>query len=298
MKKMRCPDCIAKKTPKISKLNRQSSIQKYGSYRRKSDSRIIQRFLCKSCQSTFSNAINDPAYYHKKRRVNYILKGLLASSVSLRRSAKLLGISRTTVARKLIFLGKLCREEQANFLKHASQNVDKIQFDELQTIEHSKCKPLSVATVVSVSDRKILGVGVATMPATGYLAKIARKKYGKRKDQRQEVLMGLFKKLSKTLSKNLIIYSDKHPYYRLIITRYFPTGIYHQIKGIQATVSGQGELKKNAKDPLFCINHTLAMFRANINRLIRKTWCTTKDPARLADHLAIYISIHNSLLTA
>ena len=294
---MRCPECTEQKHPELVLDMEGSDVQKYGSYRRKSDSRTIQRFYCKSCQSTFSNATKDPAYYHKKRRINHTLKVLLASSMSKRRAAKLLNVSRTTIARKLIYLGSLCREENDAFLDSISHEVDQIQFDELQTIEHTKCKPLSIATVVSVRDRKILGFGVATMPATGYLAAVSRRKYGKRRDQRQDVLRGLFKKISEKLTHNPTLYSDKHPYYKPIINRYFPNSTYHQIKGIQATVNGQGELKKNARDPLFCINHTLAMLRANINRLIRRTWCTTKDPARLADHLAIYVSVHNSLLT-
>ena len=71
----------------------------------------------------------------------------------------------------------------------------------------------------------------------------------------------------------------------------------NQIKGSKCCVAGQGELKKRGKDPLFYINHTLAMCRANINRLIRKTWCTTKDPAQLVYHLAIYMHVHNIYLT-
>lgn len=46
-------------------------------------------------------------------------------------------------------------------------------------------------------------------------------------------------------------------------------------------------------DPIFSINHSLASLRANINRLIRQTWCTTKRPDRLAAHLHLYVSYHN-----
>jgi hypothetical protein len=38
------------------------------------------------------------------------------------------------------------------------------------------------------------------------------------------------------------------------------------------------------------------MTRANVNRLFRKTWCTTKLPKRLADHFAIYAVYHNEML--
>jgi hypothetical protein len=39
------------------------------------------------------------------------------------------------------------------------------------------------------------------------------------------------------------------------------------------------------------------MLRANMNRLFRKTWCTTKTPAGLIDHLSLYVGYHNRVLT-
>ena len=287
---MRCPVCRGN--------NSGGSTKKYGSYRRKSDSRVIQRYYCKICQKTYSLALNDPAYNHKKRRINYPLRQLLASCVSQRRAALILGVTRRTVARKLIYLGNLCRDEHRSYLESREQQVENIQFDELQTIEHSKCKPLSVAVAVSVSDRKILGMEVSSMPATGHLAKFSRRKYGRRPDHRQRGLKRLFTTISPTLSANPTIRSDEHPYYKPIVTKLISKAIYKQTKGVSSAITGQGELKKQRRDPLFYINHTLAMLRANINRLVRKTWCTTKDPRRLADHLAIYMQVHNSLLTA
>jgi hypothetical protein len=38
------------------------------------------------------------------------------------------------------------------------------------------------------------------------------------------------------------------------------------------------------------------MLRANINRLFRRTWCTTKKPERLEQHLAVYMDFHNRVL--
>ena len=71
-----------------------------------------------------------------------------------------------------------------------------------------------------------------------------------------------------------------------------------QYKGEKSRSYGQGELKKTKNDPLFSINHTFAMLRANINRLIRRSWCSTKKIQGLTDHLAIYAWVHNSQLTA
>ena len=118
----------------------------------------------------------------------------------MRRAAKLLGVSRTTIARKLIYLGHVCKREHHDFLNRYDCDINTIQFDELQTIEHTKCKPLSVAVVIVPDTRKILGFEVASMPATGHLAATSRKKYGLRPDHRRKHLRRLFKQIE---SKNL-----------------------------------------------------------------------------------------------
>ncbi|MBU6155196.1 MAG: hypothetical protein KGP28_12905, partial [Bdellovibrionales bacterium] len=50
--------------------------------------------------------------------------------------------------------------------------------------------------------------------------------------------------------------------------------------------------------PIFSLNHTCAMLRANLNRLFRRTWCTTKTIQGLIDHLSIYVAFHNRRLTS
>ena len=214
----------------------------------------------------------------------------------MRRVAINLGISRTTVTRKLQFLGKQALIKHEKEIKNQKVTCKTIQFDELQTIEHTKCKPLSVAVAVEEGSRKICGFTVSSMPATGHLAKISYKKYGYRPDNRMQGLMNLFEQIKPLVSSKTTFKSDEHPYYKPLVNHCFPSSPYIQTKGCKATISGQGELKKQFRDPLFHINHTLAMLRANINRLIRRTWCTTKDPARLVYHLAIYMSVHNTLL--
>lgn len=294
---MNCPNCNGSYQSTKSK-NPNYSVKKRGTFFRKSDSRTIQRFLCKRCEITFSTTLNDPARMQKKRRENAPLFSLLSSGISQRRAALILKINRKTVARKLQYLSGLAREELEHFLRKNNGRFEAVQFDELQTIEHTKCKPLSVALAVTKHSRKILGVAVSKMPATGHLAKISRKKYGFRPDERRKGLNQLFMKINPALRKTVSLESDEHPYYLPVVNRHCPEGNYTQYKGEKGAISGQGELKKVGRDPLFYINHTLAMLRANINRLIRKTWYSTKIPARLLDHLYIYIAFHNRLLTA
>ncbi len=267
-----------------------------GTYYRKDDSKIIQRLCCKTCGTRFSSATFNPTYRQKKRRVNPLILKLLSSGVSIRRSAILLGINRKTVERKLPFLAERCRRLQNREMQKLKGRVFNIQIDDLITKENSKLKPLSVSIAVDDDRRLILGAEVSRIPAFGHLAKLGVKKYGPRKDEHYDGLTRLFQKISPIVSEEVQIKSDEHQRYPGFISAYLPKAKHLTFPSERGCVAGLGELKKIHFDPLFIINHTCAMLRANINRLIRKTWCTTKDPKRLKDHLDLFIYFYNQNL--
>ena len=277
----RCPHCQADK----------SEFSKFGHFVRRSDRKIIQRFRCKQCLKTFSNASFQSCYRQNKRQINPVIEKLLVSCVSQRRIAKLLNISRTTVVRKFQFLGIQARQKNLKTLR--SSQIQSFQFDDLETFEHSKCKPISVIMAVENKTRKILGFRTSTMAAKGLLAKIAKKKYGFRKDTRSQGRKSLFQEIQPQVSPEAEIWSDKSPHYPDDVKKYFPQARHKTSKGRRGCVVGQGELKSGGYDPLFTLNHTFAMLRANINRLVRKTWCTSKKIENLALHIEIYVSWHN-----
>ena len=168
-----------------------------------------------------------------------------------------------------------------------------IEFDDLETFEHTKCKPLSITLAVESNTRRILSFHVAQMPAKGPLAAISRKKYGLRKDMRKLGRIELFKELLPLVRPTAIIKSDQNPHYAAEVKKFFPLADHQTFKGRKSAVTGQGELKKIGFDPIFSLNHTCAMLRANINRLFRRTWCTTKKMDCLYAHVAIYALFHN-----
>lgn len=275
-------------------------ISKSGFYHRPSDGRDVQRFQCKDCGKRFSTATGTPACGQNKRRLNFQIQELLCSTMSQNRMAKILNTTRKTVVRKLIFLAKVCEVKNATHLALQAAH-SRIQFDELETIEHTKCKPLSVALAVDANTRMILGFEVSVMPASGRLAEISRNKYGHRPDERRQGLAALLDKLRDQCSDYVHLQSDMCPRYASIVKKSFAKspGIhvnYKQFKGAEGSDSGQGELKKLRFDPLFTQNHTFAQLRGDISRLIRKTWCTTKKVRFLRYHLEVYMYYHNKFL--
>ncbi len=277
------------------------SIVRKGTFFRASDGKYIARFLCRSCKRSFSNARNSPCYWQKKRKLNKPILELLVSGVSQRRAARILRINRKTVVRKLLFLAHqatLSQQELLDSFRNSEHKVMSVQFDEMETFERSKCLPLSIPLIVEAKSRKILGFSVAQMPAKGPLAEISRKKYGKREDHRPNAVDSLLSELSGVIHPKAQMLSDQNPKYPNWVRRHFPLLTHKAVKGRRGCIVGQGELKKIGNDPLFDLNHTCAMLRANVNRLFRRTWCTTKRPDRLEAHLAIYIAYHNEVLTA
>ncbi len=271
-----------------------------GFFYRKSDSTRVRRFRCLICKRSTSVATTNSCYRQKKRQVNEPLRRLLVSGVSQRRSARILRVTRKTVERKFRFLAEQARVDQCQFRESFLQRsppLSSIQFDELETVERSKCLPLSVALAVSHPARKILGFRVSSMPAKGHLAKISVQKYGFRADHRARGLRELFTEISPLLHPRAEILSDQCPRYPLVVAELLPEARHATVLSRRGCVAGQGELKKIGFDPLFSLNHTCAMLRANINRLFRRTWCTSKRADRLADHIALYVQAHNRELT-
>lgn len=287
-----CPYC-SYEAIKGSKL--EFPIKKAGFYYRSSDRKTVQRYKCKVCWNYFSCSTLGFSYHQKKRHLNYDIERHLAASVSLRETARMLGINRKTVARKLRVRGSICRRKLICW--NLSQPKAKaIQFDDMETFEHTKCKPIAISLAVEEKTRRILDFQICAQPAKGLLAKKSVLKYGKRSDERPFYRLKLFKNLKGMVIGEVHIKTDQSTHYVKDIRRVFPQCTHTAFKGRKACVVGQGELKSGGFDPLFSLNHTAAMARYKISRLVRKTWCTTKSIEQLRNHFAIMALHHNQRL--
>src|SRR3954467_14664078 len=89
---MQCPHCGS----------REDCIKK-GSFQRKTGlSATVARFYCKRCRRNASTQTGTVAAGHRRPELNRPVYLLLGSGVSQRRTARLLGTTQTTIARKLV----------------------------------------------------------------------------------------------------------------------------------------------------------------------------------------------------
>ena len=64
-------------------------------------------------------------------------------------------MNRKTLVRKFRFMAEQARIQQARWLREVSESpLMEVQFDDLETSEHTKCKPLSVALAVEPHQEK------------------------------------------------------------------------------------------------------------------------------------------------
>lgn len=252
-----------------------------------------RRYFCKTCQRYFSNQTTHSTYYQRRPDLNEKVFLLLVSGNTQMRSAQLLKCSPTTIARKLIWLSKYKKS-------YPQSSVNHIQIDEMESIEHTKLKPLTIPLCVS-DEFQILGIEVGKIPAKGHYAELSRKKYGARTNEREIVFRKLLTNLRDQIRINPItITTDSHPLYANLIKEYFPDANHIQVvartmKEKKRELIHQKVFKK-VFDPLFALNQRCAKIRSDVRRMTRRSWCTTKKIENLKRHLELYQIYNNACL--
>lgn len=202
--------------------------------------------------------------------------------------AKLLHCNIKTIARKLIFIALQARDyhyEEMVFKGKLSTTC--AQFDEMETFDHTRMKPLSIAIAVRAKTGQIIDAKVGEMNCHGKLASKAQAKYGFRRDTRAVACEETLKTLSKCQRPfdPMTIFSDAKSAYPGLILKVMP-------KAIHAPVLSRA-VKAGMTSPLFTLNDTAAKIRNDMSRMARKTWVTTKAVWALKAHLYLYIAWNN-----
>ena len=214
--------------------------------------------------------------------------------MSLRRTAKNLNVSFMTVYKRFLWLSEVAQNKQAQFL-NSLHDVQEIYLDEMESIEHTKLKPVTIPLIVDQNQR-ILGVSTGVLPAKGLLAEVSVKKYGKRVCESEQKIEQILKELPKNITPQ-IVKSDGKVLYKKMIQKKWKNVLHEAYIRKSDKQIEQPHLKQEKKryDPMFAINQRCAKLRADVNRLIRRSWSTTKRVENLEKHLFIYCCYNNGI---
>lgn len=261
----------------------------HGKFYRKDTHSVVKRYKCKACGKTSSSRTRAIDRYQKKSHLNNMIAKLLCNRGTLRGIADSLGVSYSTVVRKFYWLA------EHNKNPRRCGNFTKLWFDEMETFEHSKLRPLGVALAVD-ENYKIQQAIVGSLPAKGHLASISLKKYGYRENESNKICQLALSRIA-LYANPQEIYTDKKTSYRSIIKKQFKHCRHIQILS-EKNESIEQRYGQKKFQHLFPVNQRSGQLRDKISRLTRRSWITTKKAENLQKHLDIFIAYQNGCLVS
>jgi transposase-like protein len=269
-----------------------------GRYARRCDGRSVPRFTCLECHRTFSSQTFRLDYRLRKPKLHLELFDDFVSKSTMRQSSRMLKCRRKTVAHRLALLGEHCRRFHEAALERARKSGGiggAFQLDELETFEHSRrLKPVTVPFLIERSSYFVVHAATAPLPARGGLSPRWRKKkemleavLGRRRSGSVAAVRECFERLDALhpRAQSVAVSTDRKKSYCPTLRRVFGARMQHAQHSSTAV--------RNYKNPLFPINHTFAMLRDGVSRLVRRNWGAAKLRERLERHLWIWIAYRN-----
>ena len=270
-----------------------------GKYRRACDARRVQRFRCLACRRRFSAQSFRLDYRQRKPRINAAVLGCFVSKVNHRQAARILHVDRKTIERRLHLWGPTLQHYHQGWLTRARLQgglSGTWTLDEQESFEQDRrLQPLTLPILVHWKTFFVLHAATAPLPARGGLSPLdeARKRERElRLGRRQSGSTAAVEECLKVwrgvhaprASANWI--TDRKTSYPALFKRYFG-----EVFGSHVRIASSDT--RNRKNPMFPINHTLAMLREHVSRLARRTWAVSKRRTRLENHLWIWIVWRN-----
>ena len=271
-----------------------------GFFRRKVDGRRVQRFLCLTCRHSFSTQSFRLDYRLRLPRLHHAVFCLLVSKVTLRQSARLLGVRRKTVTHRFALLADHARafhRERLERLREKGGLCGPFQLDELETFETSRrLKPVTVPVLIEEKSWFVVHCEAAPLaprrPLKPHLeARLAEieKVEGKRRSGSTPAVRRSFARLVELVPRRAAVKvtTDRKSSYRTALRRLLGERVRH--------VRVSSKQKRDVRNPLFRINVTLAMLRDGVSRLVRRSWGAAKQRAWLERHLWVWVAWRNYL---
>jgi transposase-like protein len=270
-----------------------------GYYLRKCDGRNVQRYQCLTCQRAFSQQTFRTDYRWHLPGLHFRVFEGLVSKTSLRQMARILGVRRTTVERRFVRLGLQAKTFHMAMLERSSKRggINGIfQLDEQETFEKDRrLRPITLSVLIERSSYFVVHGKAAPLASRGNLSNFKKqqracleKNEGRRKSGSKEAVLSCFCALRQAHRNGVGIdlQTDKKSSYN----RLFKKAVGDQFASHQTVSSraprGYGSL-------LFPINHTLAMMRDGISRLVRRSWCASKLRSKLELHFWVWAVYRN-----
>jgi hypothetical protein len=204
-------------------------------------------------------------------------------------------MNKKTVVRKIRFLARKARTMHEQKLDNHEIKTFQIQFDEMETFEHTRKKPISIAVAVECYyDKKtqkyrtgrIIDAVAAQMYYKSLNAPKAKELYGIREDRSAEARSYVAESMKKAaIVPDIKILTDGKTDYKTLFADMMPES--------KHIIISRADNSGTELDKMFSLNHTCSRIRHDMSRMARQSWVTTKKIKGLQDHLDLYIAYFN-----
>lgn len=263
---MKCPKCQNK------------NLRKRGSM--KSKRGATQRYECKSCHKTFTKRTGTLNYRKRKQELRDRITTLYCEGMSLRAICRVLNIHRKTATKYFIENSGKAWSNNMRRLRQGGIITRYVQFDEMETFEWTKKRPLGVQISIRAKTGEIIHTKVCKIPVKALsVSKDYINKWNKQVNRRPAIAELLWN-TKHALSKDFAtIACDGARLPAKIAEDVF----FDKQFNVVATKA------RNKK-----IDLTFLKMRQDISRLRRRTLATTKHRKNLQKHLDLYTDYHNT----
>jgi len=194
-------------------------------------------------------------------------------------------------------MGRICLEYHQIQLNNHRGKIDGVfQLDELESFETDRLtRPVTVPVLIERKSYFILHTEAAPMGPRGRLHPAAQKRketdekiFGKRRSGSRQAVKRTLELLRELMPEGslLNLQTDRKTTYRSLARSTFA-------KRLGSHVRESSRRRRDYGNVLFPINHTLAMMRDGISRLVRRSWGASKQRERLENHMAIWVAYRN-----
>ena len=250
--------------------------RKKGYRRPKHNRKPVPRYQCKACGTYFCATQTKAIRQHHRPDLNQQVFALAVSGVSMRRMECLLGVSKRTIARKILHLAKEAQKHHTAFLADKSNHTSHAMMDELETFIHARWKQVAVPVVIRAKNGHILAFDVCQKPTNQ-----PRVNNAWSIDHRPQVVPRVIHAASVAFKPGATLTTDGSSSYPKWV-RTVGAPVQHKVQ--------HSPIGNTDYDPLFAINVLFAKMRNDLARLGRKTWTTSKTIAALRNHLWLYVA--------
>lgn len=270
-----------------------------GFYRRRCDGRRVQRFRCLVCERRFSSQTFRFNFRWHQPRLHLTVFDLLVSKVTLRRMARMLGVSRVTIERRLERLGGFCKSFHQKALSRMAGRgglTGTFQLDELETFETDRLlKPVTMPVLIERSSSFVVTGEVAAMGPRGNLSPRMQRKRERMEAREGERRSGSTKAVRACLEEWRRVHSPNQPFHFQSDQKTSYQKLFREICGDRfgSHLRVHSKRTRDHDNPLFPINHTFAVMRDAMSRLVRRNWGVSKIRSRLRTHFWVWAVFRN-----